>query len=514
MAMPALLTSTSTPSVRASTAWARLVPAPGLARFTGRNSGSPMQVGGDRIQPGGRGVREDHAGPRRIEGPCYRFADSAARTGHERRFRCKDGHVVFPLDCQGSRDESAPPSRYAKSASARSSMLSRGAASAAVSGSWKAVWAVNRARPSIAESTALEEQDLLALHAWEVEPPMLRVVREVEHLTDAVRALRARERSAVIALVHEVRRDKVLRADGPSVANRERKGLHRSLNGVPRIDEREPPLQQIGGLAGKQIAYPLASRPRGVVVVNRKYRDAGTGAPVARGPSNVVEDADSRSSGNVPYQALDLGIVNALDLFVVLEVGDRGRLDTKLESFAIEARPLHERSGIADLHVPDVHLDLSPGGSARVPRRDIGRRFDTRVDDVVQVCPHGLERATGFRMRPHQCDSARTDTTWRNADPMARQDAGQRFAASKSPSGAEGPNSWSLFGREPSASTASGYRVAALRVRGKGSASATGPRPAGNFRDRFIYGNEGQGCYRSGLLRPEERASGRSARSP
>lgn len=140
--------------------------------------------------------------------------------------------------------------------------------------------------------------------------------------------------------------------------------------------------------------------------MNRKYRDADTGASVPRRSSNVIEDTDSRGPGGVKYQVLDLGIVDALDLFVVPEIGDCGRLNAELETFAIKACLLRNRSGIADLHALDVRLDLSPGGSARVPRGDISRRFDTRVDDVAQICPHGLERVISFRVRSHQCDSA------------------------------------------------------------------------------------------------------------
>ena len=65
-------------------------------------------------------------------------------------------------------------------------MLWRGRTSAGALGSAKAVWAVNRARPSSRESKVLEDQRLARVHVGEVEPAVARIVGELHHLADSI----------------------------------------------------------------------------------------------------------------------------------------------------------------------------------------------------------------------------------------------------------------------------------------------------------------------------------------
>ncbi|MYH56891.1 MAG: hypothetical protein F4145_02495 [Boseongicola sp. SB0675_bin_26] len=81
----------------------------------------------------------------------------------------------------------------------------------------------------------------------------------------------------------------------------------------------------------------------------------------------MIEDVASRGLGHVPCQTPVLRLVNALNLFVLPGVGDRERPAGELASFAIKTRLLRERSGNEKLHAPDVHLELSRSGPARVP---------------------------------------------------------------------------------------------------------------------------------------------------
>ena len=132
--------------------------------------------------------------------------------------------------------------------------------------------------------------------------------------------------------------------------------------------------------------------------MNREHRNAGTGPPVSRRPPDVVEDRDLHSSGGIAYQPLDFAIVNALDFFVVVEVGQGRRQTAELESFPIEARLTRERPPVAYLHVLNVHLRLAPGGFARVPGRNVGPWLDARIDDVVEIRPYGPVRTNGLRI--------------------------------------------------------------------------------------------------------------------
>ena len=121
------------------------------------------ELGGNPLEVGDGAPGQDHPGARRIEGPGNPLADAAARSGHERRLRCENGHAVFPPESstyQGRRQPSPLATRtadgerrnsvavpasticpYPNIAKALSSMLSRGAESVPWFGSSKAVWA-------------------------------------------------------------------------------------------------------------------------------------------------------------------------------------------------------------------------------------------------------------------------------------------------------------------------------------------------------------------------------------
>src|SRR5580700_6332800 len=60
--------------------------------------------------------------------------------------------IELPRRPSAARDPAGPATGLQKNASVRISMLSRGRASGAEVGSWNAVWAVQRARPSSRDS--------------------------------------------------------------------------------------------------------------------------------------------------------------------------------------------------------------------------------------------------------------------------------------------------------------------------------------------------------------------------
>ena len=66
-------------------------------------------------------------------------------------------------------------------------------------------------------------------------------------------------------LVDEIRRHEVVLTYRAGIAQRERRILQRPLDRTPQIDHLHPPLQQLVGLVGDQVADPLRAGSAGVV---------------------------------------------------------------------------------------------------------------------------------------------------------------------------------------------------------------------------------------------------------
>ena len=111
-------------------------------------------------------------------------------------------------------------------------MLSRGRALGGEVGSSKAVCAVQRARPSLSAVEDLEHQRLVAPHAREPVPLVLRIVGDGVGLADAV---------GIAALGD----DEIVERDAARVADRERKALDRMADRPPHLDDGEAALEQL-----------------------------------------------------------------------------------------------------------------------------------------------------------------------------------------------------------------------------------------------------------------------------
>jgi len=136
-------------------------------------------------------------------------------------------------------------------------MLWRGGAPAGVVGSSNELCAVNRARPSFAESNTLKTS-ARRVASREIKPAVIRVVADAIGLAHAVR-------------IATLGADQVLRSEAAGVGDGEGIGLDRLIRRAPHLDDREAPLQQGFGFVGQQIAHALRPGPFGVVVVHVEH---------------------------------------------------------------------------------------------------------------------------------------------------------------------------------------------------------------------------------------------------
>ncbi len=95
----------------------------------------------------------------------------------------------------------------------------------------------------------------------------------------------------------------------------------------------------------------------------------GHGEAFPRGVAHiVVEDEDAAGAQFVVQQALDFRVVDALDLFGRIEIGDRGRRLDQREAVAVEREVGFTAARVLDRDLVRI-VDA-------VPARHAGRRFD------------------------------------------------------------------------------------------------------------------------------------------
>jgi hypothetical protein len=99
----------------------------------------------------------------------------------------------------------------------------------------------------------------------------------------------------------------------------------------------------------------------------------------------VIEDQHAFGAGHPPQQALDLGIIDRLDLIGIVEILDRSFVRCEHETVGVEREFTEYFAAVAD---SDALLDVFSG-----PAEDSGRRIERIVDrlrcrlrQVVQPC--------------------------------------------------------------------------------------------------------------------------------
>src|SRR5579883_326301 len=225
---------------------------------------------------------------------------------------------------------------------------------------------------------AFDEEHFVALHAREVVPAMTRIVGRNIYLADpiGIAPLRAYE----VALL-----------DAARIANRERPGEHRPLDRPPQIDLDVAPLAPRFRLGGREeIAHALGRRGFGVVIVHAIGRLSylPRHLPRQRGiAQRVVEDHDFGRAGRLDHEALDLWVVDALDLGVVMKIDDTGGTAFEQEALAVQRHLRQQRPPIANRQL--ARRDLDRG------LRHAGRRFagigEGRVDARREVVERRLD---------------------------------------------------------------------------------------------------------------------------
>ena len=145
--------------------------------------------------------------------------------------------------------------------------------------------------------------------------------------------------------------------------------------------------QQVVGLGiAQQLAHPPGAGNLGVVVVHQAHwRALGLGAldAAAVGAPRVVENEDPRGTGGALQQGLDFGVVDRVDLVVVVEIGHRGLVADQLEALAVEGEVPRRGAGVAHRHGDIVVVAFAPEHAA-AGRRVVRHRLDVEVDQVAQ----------------------------------------------------------------------------------------------------------------------------------
>ena len=254
-------------------------------------------------------------------------------------------------------------------------MLSRGSTSAGAVGSSNAVCGAKRARPSVAEIVALQQQRLVRLHLRHVEPAMRRVVVHAIGLADAV-------------LVHQVGWHQVLRRHRGRVAHRKRGVAQRAADRPPQVDHLHAPPQQRLGLVAEEVAHPLWPRRRRVVYMHAGRRLAWrAGRPVLRAAhalaQRVVEDEHLAGARRLGENTLDLGVVHPAHLVFVPEILHRARCVQHREPLAIQRNVRGGRAHIVDRHGVLLALHVRPRHPRRRFERVVARAFRHR-GQVIQ----------------------------------------------------------------------------------------------------------------------------------
>src|SRR6266850_7566961 len=236
-----------------------------------------------------------------LPGAGYEGCACAAAAGKSRAtgsVECQENFAVST--CSGAREESERPRldalarRRARRRGRIDERAVRGEARAAVLG----------------RIEYLEYQRLVAPHQRKIEPAVIRVVADAVGLAHAVR-------------IAALGADQVPGGEAARVRDGERVRLDRLVDRAPHLDDGEAPLQQGFGFARQQVAHALRPRPLRVVVVHVEHRLAHQlrlALRLVARAQRVVEDDDARSAGNLLYQRLDLGVVDALQLVDIEEV--------------------------------------------------------------------------------------------------------------------------------------------------------------------------------------------------
>src|SRR3954469_6752306 len=218
----------------------------------------------------------------------------------------------------------------------------------------------------------LEDQRLLAPHQGQPVPAVLGIVGDGIGLADAI---------GIATLIHH----EIIGRDAAGVADGKREALDRMADRPPHLHDGEPALQEIVGLLRKQVAHALRAGPFGVVVVHAAHHLADLACLallVISGAQGMIEHHHARGPALGLHQRLHLGVIDATDLILIEEVGDRGIVTHEAEAFAVEHERIAVQPGIVDGHTAGIDGAAGAHISAAWTGR-LGEQLLPVIDDIV-----------------------------------------------------------------------------------------------------------------------------------
>ena len=120
------------------------------------------------------------------------------------------------------------------------------------------------------------------------------------------------------------------------------------------------------------------------------------------GAQRVVEHDDAPGAALLLHQRFHLRVIDALDLGVVVEIGDLRVVPDETETLAVELEPVGERPAVGQGHA--VRFRAAAADTGVAPARLGDQRYRHRLtgDEIVEL---GLDRGGddfGFRERIHR----------------------------------------------------------------------------------------------------------------
>ena len=170
---------------------------------------------------------------------------------------------------------------------------------------------------------------------------MLRVVEEAIDFADTV-------------AIDEIDRRDLLRAQATGIAQRERRAFDRTANRASDVDFGETILEQAVSFFRQKIADAARRGIEGIVVMHQLGGRARTLFTPFREhwiTHDVIEHHHPLGAGSALQQALDLGVVNGLDLIGIVKVLDRSFVLCEQETVGVEREFTALFAAVADSDV-------------------------------------------------------------------------------------------------------------------------------------------------------------------
>ena len=170
--------------------------------------------------------------------------------------------------------------------------------------------------------------------------------------------------------IHQVGRHQIAGRNGGGVADRQRRVAQRAADRPPQVDHLHAAAQQVVRFVAEEVAHALRAGPFGVIDMHAGRglaRRAGGAILRARhaAAQRVVEHEDLAGAGGFGDQALGLGVVDAAEFVLVVEVVHRAGVVQHRKTFAVERDVRRDRARALDRHAVRVARGVGAGDARR-----------------------------------------------------------------------------------------------------------------------------------------------------